>query len=101
MPEFRLSIPGDLSSRPAISFSVIYGCSQHEAVSLVETTHDPVIVVRGGQDKPATYFIYSWDESTGQIKVTADEENFVPLQRIHAVTDDVAIDYAARESRTG
>jgi len=101
MPEFQLAIPGDLGGEAAQRFTLIYGCSHGDAVSIAQETHDPVIVVRDGQDKPATYFIYSWDEATGQVTMAADAENFVPLQRIRAVPDEASLVYPEQDSRTG
>ena len=70
-------------------------------ISIAQQTHDPVIVVRDGTDKPATYFIYSWDEGAEQVIMAADADNFVPLQRIHAVPADSSVVYPDRDSRTG
>jgi hypothetical protein len=101
MPEFQLAMPGDLAGQVAARFTLVYGCSHGEAVTIAETTHEPVIVVRDGQDKPATYFIYSWDENTEQVIVAADADNFVPLQRIRAVPDEASVVYPSQDSRTG
>ncbi len=101
MPEFELTMPGDLGDQAAMRFTLIYGCSHGDAISIAQETHDPVIVVRDGTDKPATYFIYSWDEGAEQVIMAADADNFVPLQRIHAVPADSSVVYPDRDSRTG
>jgi len=101
MPEFQLAMPDGLGGQVAVRFTLIYGCSHDDAVTIAQTSHDPVIVVRDGQDNPATYFIYSWDESTGQVTMAADAENFVPVQRIHAVPDKATVVYPSQDSRTG
>ena len=82
-------------------FTLIYGCSHGDAISIAQETRDPVIVVREGSDKPATYFIYSWDEGAEQVTMAADAENFVPLQQIHAVPADSSVVYPDQDARTG
>ncbi len=90
MPEFQLAVPGELGGQIALRFTLIYGCSHGDAVTIAHETHDPVVVVRDGQDKPATYYIYSWDEDTEQVAVAADAETFVPLQQFRVVPDEAA-----------
>jgi hypothetical protein len=101
MPEFQLTIPSDLGGQLTMRFTLLYGCSHAEAVDIAEATHDPVLVVRDGLDTPATYFIYSWDETSDQVIMAADAENFVPLQQIHAVPDEATIVYPSPHSETG
>jgi hypothetical protein len=88
MPEFQLSVPGEFGSKSAIRFTLLYGCSHSDAVDLAHTSRSPVIVVRDGSDTSAAYFIYSWDEDTGQVTMVANEETFVPRQRMSAESEE-------------
>jgi hypothetical protein len=48
---------------------------------IVRATQAPLVVVCGAHEGPATYFIYSWDERTGQVYVAAAPENPVQLRQ--------------------
>jgi hypothetical protein len=100
MPEFELAVSSGEGGQAALRFTLLYGCSHGDAVTIAQTTHDPVIVVRDGLDSPATYFIYSWDETAEQVVMAADAENFVPVQRI-PVPDRASVVYPSQDSRTG
>jgi hypothetical protein len=79
VPEFQLSVAGDLGGRQPVRFAVEYECSDRDAIGIVRATKAPLVVVRGVPEGPATYFIYSWDEGTGHVDVAAAPENPIAL----------------------
>jgi hypothetical protein len=82
VPDFALSATGDQGRGQAVVFTVEYECSHTDALTIVRDSRAPLVVVRGGTEKPATYFIYSWDESAGQVTVHAAADNIPPLRQV-------------------
>jgi hypothetical protein len=102
VPEFQLSGTGNPESLQAIRFNVEYGCSHSDAIGIVRATGVPLVVVRGGLEDPATYFIYSWNEDAAQVRVAADPQNFVPRQRVRrAYEEQLAAGYVHDAQMTG
>jgi hypothetical protein len=74
VPELQISVAGDTGIGQAVRFNVIYGCSEPAAMSMAQESGNPVVVIRGGHDAEAEYFIYSWDDRAEKVIRAASDD---------------------------
>jgi hypothetical protein len=79
VPEFQLSGTSDLTGQP-VRFTVEYDCSHGDAMRIVRASRAPLVVIRSAPGITAQYFIYSWDERTAQVDMSAAPDNLLPSQ---------------------